>query len=76
VNIKILGSGCAYCEKLERHVKEAVAEIYPEATIEKVTQMKDILSYGVMKTPAMVVDEQVKFSGRVPSVEEIKNYLK
>jgi small redox-active disulfide protein 2 len=74
--IKVLGSGCANCQKLESNVKKAVSEMGLEATVEKVTQMKDILSYGVMKTPAMVVDGQVKFSGRVPTAEEIKNYLK
>lgn len=74
--IKILGSGCANCQKLETHVKKAVEEIGLQASVEKVTQMEDILAYGVMKTPALVIDEVVKFSGRVPSVGEIKKYLK
>ena len=46
-----------------------------EATIEKVEDFKDIMAYGVMRTPALVVDEQVKIMGRVPSVEDIKKYL-
>jgi len=73
--IKILGSGCANCKKLESNVREAVKELGIEATIEKVQDFKDIAAYGVMRTPALVVDEQVKVMGRVPSVEEIKKYL-
>lgn len=73
--IKVLGSGCANCKKLEANVKEAVKELGIEVTIEKVQDFKDIAAYGVMRTPALVVDEQVKISGKVPTVEEIKKYL-
>lgn len=73
--IKILGSGCANCKKLEANAREAVKELGIEATIEKVQNFKDIMAYGVMKTPALVVDEKVKVMGRVPSVEDIKKYL-
>ena len=73
--IKVLGSGCANCKKLEANVREAVKELGIEATIEKVQDFKDIMAYGVMRTPALVVDEQVKIMGRVPSVEDIKKYL-
>jgi small redox-active disulfide protein 2 len=73
--IKVLGLGCANCKKLEANVREAVKELGIEATIEKVQDFKDIMAYGVMKTPALVVDEQVKVMGRVPSVEDIKKYL-
>ena len=73
--IKVLGSGCANCKKLEANVKQAVGELGIDAEIEKVTDFKDILSYGVMKTPALVVDEQVKVMGRVISAEEVKKYL-
>jgi len=75
VVIKVLGSGCANCKKLEANVREAVKQLGIEATIEKVQDFKDIMAYGVMRTPALVVDEQVKVMGRVPSVEEIKKYL-
>lgn len=75
MNIKVLGSGCPNCKKLEANTKEAVADLGLDATIEKVTDYKDIVSYGVMKTPALVVDGKVKLSGRVPSKEEIKKYL-
>ena len=73
--IKILGTGCSKCKKLEENVKEAVKELGIEATVEKVQDIKDIMAYGVMNTPALVVDEQVKVMGRVPSVEDIKKYL-
>ncbi|WP_213975424.1 MULTISPECIES: thioredoxin family protein [Tepidanaerobacter] len=73
--IKVLGLGCANCKKLEANVKEAVKEMGIEATIEKVQDFKDIAAYGVMRTPALVVDEQVKIAGKVPTVEEIKKYL-
>jgi len=72
---KVLVSGCANCKKLEANVREAVKELGLEATIEKVEDFKDIMAYGVMRTPALVVDEQVKIMGRVPSVEDIKKYL-
>jgi small redox-active disulfide protein 2 len=73
--IKVLGSGCANCKKLEENTKKAVEELGIEATIEKVEDFKKIMAYGVMKTPALVVDEKVKIMGRVPSSEEIKKYL-
>jgi len=73
--IKILGSGCANCTKLYDNTKEAVESLGIDATIEKVTDIKDIMAYGVMRTPALVVDGKVKVMGRVPSAEEIKKYL-
>lgn len=73
--IKVLGTGCANCTKLMENTKKAVAELGIDATIEKVENIKDILGYGVMKTPALVVDEKVKVMGRVPSSDEIKKYL-
>lgn len=74
--IKILGSGCANCKKLEENAKQAIKELGLDATVEKVEDFKQILGYGVMKTPALVVDEKVKIMGRVASPEEIKKYLK
>jgi small redox-active disulfide protein 2 len=73
--IKVLGSGCASCKKLEENTKKAVEELGIEATIEKVEDFKKIMAYGVMKTPALVVDEKVKIMGRVPTADEIKKYL-
>jgi len=73
--IKILGTGCSNCKKLEENTRKAVEELGIEANIEKVTDIKDIMKYGVMKTPALVVDEKVKIMGRVPTPEEIKKYI-
>ena len=73
--IKILGTGCSNCKKLEENTRKAVEELGIEATIEKVTDIKEIMKYGVMKTPALVVDEKVKTMGRVPKSEEIKKYI-
>jgi small redox-active disulfide protein 2 len=75
MNIKILGSGCSNCKKLEDNTRTAVKELGIEAIIEKVTDIKEIMKYGVMSTPALVVDEKVKFMGKVASSEEIKKYL-
>ncbi len=73
--IKILGSGCANCHRLEANAKDALATLGLEATIEKITDFGDIASYGVMKTPGLVVDEQVLVSGRVPDAKEIATLL-
>lgn len=76
MEIKILGSGCSSCNDLLKRTEKAVEELGIEANFEKVTDMMQIMSFGVMKTPALVVDGKVKASGRVPSVEDIKNLLK
>lgn len=73
--IKVLGSGCANCKRLEANVKDAIQQMGIDASVEKVQDFKDIMRYGVMKTPALVVDEQVKSMGKVLTVEEIKKYL-
>ncbi|MBA1334517.1 MAG: Redox-active disulfide protein 2 [Firmicutes bacterium] len=73
--IKVLGSGCANCKKLEENARQAVQELGIDASIEKVKEMKDIINYGVMRTPALVVDEQVKVVGKVATVDEIKKIL-
>lgn len=74
--IKVLGSGCMKCGKLEEATKKAVQELGIEASVEKVQEMKDIMAYGVLQTPALVVNEQVKVVGKVPSVQELKEILK
>jgi small redox-active disulfide protein 2 len=74
--IKILGPGCKNCANLEKATRQAVTDLGLEATVEKVTDYGQIASYGVMKTPGLVVDEQVLVSGRVPSAEEVARLLK
>ncbi|MBU5255237.1 thioredoxin family protein [Tissierella praeacuta] len=73
--IKILGTGCSKCNKLEENTKLAVEELGVNASIEKVTDFKEIMKYGVMQTPTLVVDEKVKAVAKIPSVEEIKKIL-
>ena len=75
MNIKILGSGCANCVNLEKVTKQAVEELGLEATFEKVTDYADIAAYGIMRTPGLVVDEQVLLSGRVPTSGQVKELL-
>jgi small redox-active disulfide protein 2 len=69
--IKILGTGCSNCKKLEANVKEAVEKLGVNAEIVKVQEIKDIMSYGIMGTPALVIDEKVKNYGKVASVDKI-----
>lgn len=74
--IKILGSGCAKCNRLEQLTRDAVAELGLEARFEHVKEMDKIMAYPIMTTPALVVDEEVKVSGRIPSKEELLAWLK
>lgn len=75
MNIKILGSGCSNCKKLQALTEEALKEMGLEVLVEKVEDMQQIMSYGVMRTPAIVVNDKVKASGRIPGKEEIKKYI-
>lgn len=73
--LEILGSGCAKCKKLEELTKEAVGELGVDAFVNHVTDIKVIMNYGVMTTPALVVDGVVKVAGKVPSKDEIKKLI-
>lgn len=73
--IKILGAGCSKCKQLFANVKQAVEEMGIEATIEKVDSLEEIMSYGVMQTPALVVDGQVKAVGKLLSAKDVKKFL-
>jgi len=75
MNIKILGTGCPKCKKLEKIVRKVLEENNIKADLEKVTEMNDIMSYNVMMTPALVVDEEVKSSGKIPKKDEILEWL-
>jgi small redox-active disulfide protein 2 len=75
MNIKILGTGCSKCKTLEKLTRDAVMEMGLQADIEKVEDIMKIMNYGVMSTPALVVDENIILSGRVPSSVEIKEIL-
>lgn len=75
MDIKILGSGCAKCEQLEAATRTAVGELGLDAQFVKVTDPAEIASWGVMGTPALVVDDEVVLSGRVPTAEDVKGLL-
>ncbi len=74
--IQVLGTGCAKCTKLEELARQAVTELAIVAQVEKVKELGQIMAFGVMVTPALVVDGVVKVAGRVPDIETIKTYLK
>jgi small redox-active disulfide protein 2 len=75
MEIKVLGPGCANCNKLEKVVSEAAQELGITDPVQKVSDIKEMLVFGIMSAPALVIDGKVKFSGRVPSKDEIKKYL-
>ncbi|HOC13004.1 MAG TPA: thioredoxin family protein [Propionicimonas sp.] len=75
MHVKILGSGCANCVNLEKATRQAVNDLGLEATFEKVTDYADIAAYGIMRTPGLVVDEQVLLAGRVPTARQVKDLL-
>ncbi|MGD9557890.1 MAG: thioredoxin family protein [Mangrovibacterium sp.] len=75
MNIKVLGTGCPKCKALEQAARNAVAEMAVSADIEKVEDIVNIMGYGIMHTPALVIDGKVAVSGRVPSVAEIKEMI-
>jgi small redox-active disulfide protein 2 len=76
MKLEILGSGCANCKKLEAITNEAVAELaIGDVEVVKVTDMKDIMGYGVMSTPGLVIDGKVVSSGRVPAKAEVASMI-
>jgi len=75
MKIKILGTGCSNCKNLEKATINALAEMDLTAEVEKVEDIQKIMAYGVMRTPALVIDEKVVLNGRVPSVSELKEII-
>ncbi len=75
MKIKVFGSGCSKCRELEANVKKALEETKKTAEIEKITDLNKIIEAGVISTPALEINEKIVFSGRIPSIEEIKKIL-
>jgi small redox-active disulfide protein 2 len=73
--IQILGTGCPKCLKLEENARQAATELNFDFQIEKVKELQKIMAFGVMITPALVVDGVVKVAGKIPGVEDIKKML-
>jgi small redox-active disulfide protein 2 len=76
MKIKVLGTGCAKCKLLEQRVRELSQKHQISAEIEKVTQLDDIMSYGVMMTPGLVINEKLVSTGKVPGESDILKWLK
>lgn len=75
MDLKILGTGCQKCKKLEEYTRTAAEELGIKYTLEKVTDIEKIMSFSVMSTPALVVNGVVKVAGRVPTIEDLKKIL-
>jgi small redox-active disulfide protein 2 len=75
LSIKVLGMGCANCKNLERATINALAEMNLDASVEKVEDLQQIMSYGVMRTPALIINEKVALYGRVPGIPELKEII-
>lgn len=73
--IQILGTGCPKCQKLEENARQAATELGVDFEVSKVKELQQIMTFGVMITPALVVDGVVKVAGKVPGVEDIKKML-
>lgn len=75
MEIKVLGPGCAKCNKTEKLVREVIKETGMDASVEKITDMMQIASYGIFGTPSVIVDGEVKCTGKVPKKTDIKTWL-
>ncbi len=76
MKVKVLGTGCPKCKKLYAEAENAIKDSGIPAELEKVENIDDIINYGVMMTPALVIDEEIKVSGRIASAKEIAAWLK
>lgn len=75
MEIKVLGTGCTKCKKLEQLTREMIDELGIEANVEKVEDIYKIMQYGVMRTPGLVIDDKVVLSGKLPKSKELKEIL-
>jgi len=76
VEIKILGTGCTKCRRLERLAREVAGELGVEATLTKVKDMAEIMAYDIISTPGLVIDEEVRAAGRIPQREEVAAWIR
>jgi small redox-active disulfide protein 2 len=75
MKIKILGAGCARCRDLEKTVRETVKALQLDATVEDITDMKQIMQYHILATPGLVIDDKVVMSGKVPAMAEVERLI-
>ncbi len=76
MNVKVLGAGCTKCKTLEKRLLDLKEKYQLDIEIEKVTQLNDIMAYGVMMTPALVINDEIKSTGKIPRDEELLKWLK
>ncbi len=76
VSVKVLGTGCKKCQNLENKVRELVASYNIDATVEKVTDIQEMVNYGIMMTPGLIINEKVKSFGIIPKDDQILTWLK
>lgn len=76
MDIKVLGPGCVKCRGLDHRTRKAVAELNLDATVLKVEDLQQIMHYGILRTPALVIDDKVIFSGKLPTYTELKEILR
>ena len=75
LTIKVLGSGCANCKRLEQIARKVISDMSVEADVIKVTDYNDIMSYNILSTPGLVIDEKVVSSGRIPTPAEVTTWV-
>lgn len=75
LNVKILGSGCANCKKLEAVAREAAQNLNIQAEFEKITDMGKMMTYDILATPALVINEKVVSSGKIPTVADVQGWI-
>jgi len=75
MKVQILGTGCPKCKKVAEVAEKAVAELGVDAEVVKVTDINEIMNFGVMMTPALAIDGDVKVSGKVPSLDDVKEWI-
>jgi small redox-active disulfide protein 2 len=75
MKVQILGTGCPKCKKVAEVAEKAVTELGIDAEVVKVTDINEIMNFGVMMTPALAIDGDVKVSGKIPSVEDVKKWI-
>jgi len=75
MEIKVLGIGCATCQKLYKHVEEVISENNIIATLEKIEDVEKIMAYGIMSVPALIINNKIIFAGKSPNKDQIKEYL-
>lgn len=75
MEIKVLGPGCPKCSEVEKRVINALAELKVAAAVEKISDIKVMMSYGILATPGLIINGKVKSAGRIPRIEEIKAWI-